>query len=259
MFRPRLWLPFLLFAIIALLVIWVLSKPFLPVIGPFVSSLSKYITGTERVVHYPDSFILLPMVFGWVSLVLSVLFESVLIGTAFLMFTGYYRSEAISLGQALSSAFRKYIQIFLIWLIILAVLVLVFRYVPNLFESMIAGSKRKALVFDVGLRMSAGVIVTAMLQYALPAILIDGDRFFSAIGLSFRTFFKNAISSYILAAVPVIISLPFTTALNFPMSLSAKFSPELVFYALVGSIIASMIASFISVSTVLRFYWEYAE
>lgn len=259
MFRPRLWLPFLLYAILSLVVLWVFSKPFMPVLGPIVANISEFITGSERVVHYPDNYILLPMTYGWASIVLSVFVEVLLVGAAFIMFAGYYQAEPVGFGASIRDASRKYLQIFLLWLILSAIFIVLLTFVPRLFEPLIEGSRKRALVFNVGLKMSAGVVVTAMLMYVLPAILIDGERFFAAIGISIRTFFKNVISSYIIAAVPVLISLPFSSALDFPLAITTKFSPELVLYTLAGGVIANMIASFVFASTVLRFYWEYAE
>ncbi len=259
MFRPRLWLPFLLYAILSLVVLWVFSKPFMPVLGPIVANISEFIAGSERVLHYPDNFIMLPMTYGWASIVLSVFIEVLLVGAAFIMFAGYYQAEPAGFGGAVGAAARKYLQIFLLWIILSAIFILLLSFVPRLFESLIEGSRKRALVFNVGLKMSAGVIVTAMLMYVLPAILIDGERFFAAIRISIKTFFKNVISSYVIAAVPVLISLPFSSALDFPLAITTKFSPELVLYTLAGGVIANMIASFVFVSTVLRFYWEYAE
>ena len=114
------------------------------------------------------------------------------------------------------------------------------------------------MAFNFGIRLFGSGIL-AMFMYVLPYILIDGERFVAALGKSVRTFFRNFVSSYVLAVVPYLLVLPLSAALFDPVLIVTRFSPELVLYLLIGQIVANMIASFVFASSVLRFYWEYAE
>jgi len=258
MFSFRLWTPFLIFALISLVVVLLFANPFIPVIGPLVSGLAEFIGGSEAVSHYPDLFVFLPKTYGWVTLVLSVFLEILFIGAGFLMFTAYYRNERIGFGKAVSGASKKYFQIVAVWLFYYVILLLLLTFLPKLFDPLIGGSPRRTMAFSVLLRL-AGTFLLAMLMYVLPYLLVDGERLLTAIGRSIKTCFKNPFSSYTLALIPYLLMLPLSIALFSPATIVRKFSPELVLYLIIVEIVVNMIASFIFVSSVLRFYWEYAE
>jgi hypothetical protein len=258
MFSPRLWTPYFLFAIVSTLLLILLVNPYLPVLGPAMASLAQFITGTEAVVHYPDMYALLPRTYGWESLVLSVILEALLIGTGFVIFSKYYRGERPAFGASLVIAKGKYFHIAAIWLFYTVVFLLLLMYLPRLAGSLIEGAPKRIMAFNFAVRI-LGSGILAMFMFAIPYILLDSVRFFSALGRSIKTFFKNFFSSYVLAVVPYLLVLPLSAALYDPVLLVKKFSPELVFYLLIGQIVANMLASFVFVSSVVRFYWEYAE
>ncbi|MBU1319171.1 MAG: hypothetical protein KKG33_11110 [candidate division Zixibacteria bacterium] len=258
MFSFRLWTPFFLFAILSLALALVLTNPYLPVIGPIMTGIAEFITGTEAVAHYPDLYALLPQTHGWQTLILSILIEALLIAVGFIMFSGYYRNERIGFGAALGAAKGKYFQVLAIWLFYSVVFLLLLIFLPRLFDPLIGGSPRRTMAFNFGIRLFGSGIL-AMFMYALPYILLDGEKFVAALGKSVRTFFRNFVSSYVLAVVPYLLVLPLSAALFDPVLIVRRFSPELVLYLLIGQIVANMIASFVFASSVLRFYWEYAE
>jgi hypothetical protein len=258
MFSPRLWIPYLLFALVSLLLLLLFANPFLPGVGQFFAWLAQSIAGTPAVTHYPDLYVFLPRTYGWVIVVVSVFLEAVLIGAGFLMFSGYYQRERIGFGKAFRQAKEKYIQVTAVWLFYTVVFLAMLMVLPKLFDSLIGGSPRRMMAFNVALRL-AGSAVLAVFMYVIPYVLLTGERFSAAIGKSVKTFFKNIVSSYMLAVIPYLIVLPFTVALFDPFMLVRKFSPEIVLYLIIGETIANMLASFVFVSSVLRFHWEYAE
>ena len=258
MFSVRLWTPYFIFALVSVLMAWLFTKPFLPVIGPCVTEVAVFIAGTEAVLHYPDLYGFLPSVFGWTNILFSILLEVLLIGTGFIMFAGYFKHERVGFFSALGAAKGKYFQLVAMWLFYTAVFLLLLFYIPKVFESRIAESPRAILALHILLRF-VGYVILAMFMYVLPYILLDRERFISSLANSVRTFFKNIFSSYIIAVVPYLIALPFSVMLSNPFLIVRKFSPELVFYLITGEIIANMFASFIFTVTLLRFYWEYAE
>ncbi len=258
MFSPRLWLPFFLFALISLGIAWLLINPFMPVLGPVISGVSKMITGTDAIAHYPDLYVLLPQTYGWVTLVASVLLEAMLIAAGFLLFSGHYKHERVGIGAAFSGAAKKYLQVVTVWLFYTLVFLALIIYMPKLFDSFIGGSPRRTLAFHILLRF-VGSGILAMFMFVVPYVVLDSLKFKTAVTKSIRTFFKNPISSYTLALVPYLLVLPFTMVLFDPMLIVRKFSPELIFYLIAAEIVVAMIANFVFTSTVLRFHLEYAE
>ncbi len=258
MFSPRLWFPFFLFALISLGIAWLLINPFMPVLGPAISSVSKMITGTDATAHYPSIYVFLPMTYGWVTLVASVLIEALLIATGFLLFSGHYKHERVGIGAAFSGASGKYLQVVTVWLFYTLVFLAMTHFLPKLFDSLIGGSPRRTLAFHILLRF-VGAGILAMFMFVVPYVVLDSLKFKTAVARSIRTFFRNPVSSYILALVPFLLVLPFTLALFDPLTIVRKFSPELIFYLISGQIVVSMIANFVFTSTVLRFHLEYAE
>ncbi len=258
MFTLRLWLPFFLFALLSFAIVWLLTNPFMPVLGPVIAGVSKLITGSDAITHYPEIYVLLPMTYGRIALVLSVLIEALLVGSGFLLFSGHYRHERLRVGGAIRGAAKKYPQIVAVWLFYTIVFLAMIIYLPKLFDSFIGGSPRRTLAFHILLRF-VGSGILAMFMYVVPYVVLDSLKFTTAIGRSIRTFFRNPFSSYFLALVPYLLTVPFTLALFDPMMIVRKFSPELILYLISAEIVVSMIANFVFTSTVLRFYWEYAE
>lgn len=259
MFSVRLWTPFLLFAILSFIVLWLFAHPYFPVLGSVFSTLAHWITGSEGVAHYPDLYAYLPNTWGMSIIVLSVIMEVALVGSGFLLLAGYYRREKTSFSVALSGAMSRYFAIFLIWLSLTLVFMAILLYVPKLFDPLVGGSPRRTLALKVGLHFTIIPLIQALLMYALPNILIDGQKLMAAVGSSMRTFLRNIVSSYVIALIPGAIALPFMLAVSRPDMIVTKFYPELVLYLIVGQIVTNMIASFVFASTVIRFNWEFAE
>lgn len=254
----RLWTPYFLFALLSVALALLLTNPYLPVIGPILAAIAKFLTGSEAVWHYPDLYALLPQTHGWLTLILSVVLEALLIAAGFIMFSGHYKNAKIGFGAALGTARSKYFQIVAIWLFYSLVFLLLLIFLPKLFDPLIGGSPRRTMVFNFGVRL-LGSGILAMFMYVLPYILLDGEKLLGAVGRSVRTFGRNFISSYVLAVVPYLMVLPFSATLFDPALVVRRFSPELVLYLLIAQIAANMVASFVFASSVLRFYWEYAE
>ena len=258
MFSIRLWIPYSLFALLSLIILWLFAHPHFPLLGSAFSGLAEFITGNEAVAHYPDLYVLLPRAHGWSAVFLGVFLEVLLVGAGFVMFSAYYGREKTSFMSALSRAKNRYIQLVTVWLFYTVVFLVLLLILPKLFDPLIGGSPRRTLAFGVGVRL-LGSVILAMFMYVLPSILIDGEKFMVAVRKSLRTFSDSMISSYVIAIVPYLIVLPFTIMLYNPALIVIKFYPELILYLLAVEIIANMFSSFIFTSTVLRFHWEFAE
>ena len=208
MFSIRLWIPYSLFAFLSLIILWLFAHPHFPVLGSAFSEIAKFITGNEAVTHYPDLYVLLPKAHGWSSIFLGVFLEVLLVGAGFVMFSAYYRREKTSFVSAFSRAKSKYSQLVTVWLFYTFVFLVLLLVLPKLFDPLIGGSPRRTLAFGFGVDL-LGYIVVAMLMYVLPNILIDGEKFWTAVRRSLRTFSSSMISSYVIAVIPYLIVLPF--------------------------------------------------
>jgi len=259
MFSLRLWIPYLLFAVASIIILWLFAHPYLAVLGPVFTGIAKFFTGgNEAVAHYPNLYVFLPKVNGWASVILGVFLEVLLVGAGFVMFSAYYRRERVSFSSAFAAAKGRYSQLVTLWLFYTVVFLLLLLVLPKLFDPLIGGSPRRTLAFGIGIRF-LGSIILAMFMYVLPNILVDSEKFTAAVRRSLRTFAGSMFSSYVIALVPYLIVLPFTIMLYDPILIVTKFYPELIFYLIAGQIVANMFAGFIFTSTVLRFHWEFAE
>lgn len=258
MFSVRLWGPYFAFAVISVVILWLLSNPHLPLLGPAIATVAKWIAGSDSFLHYPDHYVLLPKVYGWVTVVCSIIIEVVLIGAGFLMFFEHYNRKRVSFFSALGRAKARYFQLVAVWLFYSVVFLLFLIYLPKLFDPLIGGSPRRTLAFGIGVRF-LGSLVLAVFMYVLPNLLIDGEKLVVSVRRSIRTFGASMFSSYVIALVPYLIVLPFTIVLHDPVLIVTKFYPELVFYLIVGEIVANMFAGFVFTSTVVRFHWEFGE
>lgn len=257
--RPRLWLPFFLYASLQVVVLLVcrnyVNPAIYPTISPLVSLLGE--AKAELFRHYPGLFLLLPYVFQWGKIAVGIVFEGLAAGaTAVLFVRAFTFSRATE--WRLSYAFSKWPQLLLTWTLITAVLFAINWYLPRLFEDVISGSSRRMALFDLSLGLLT-VAVYCVFIYAVPAIVVYKENVFRALGTSLSLFARYPIFSFFLALIPYLLTLPTSFLANKSDIVVIKFSPEIVFYILLAGIIVDMVVNYLVTGAVVKFLVEEQE
>ncbi|UCD94709.1 MAG: hypothetical protein JSU69_01265 [Candidatus Zixiibacteriota bacterium] len=254
--RFRLWLPFFLYAVLQivllLLCVSYVNPRLYPVLSPLVSLLGQ--RNAEMFGHYPELYLLLPYVFQWGKLFLSIIFEGLAIGLTSALFVIAFHSKGRP-RLKLSPVFARWPQLLITWAVITGVIYLVNWLVPEIFSEYLQGSPRRVVIFEMVMRI-IGVIIYAVFVYAVPAIIVRGEGIVRALKTSVSYFAGHPFFTFLLVLIPFLFTLP-TTYLSAKAGIVVtKFSPELMFYILLGAIIVDMVINFVLTGAVVKFLVE---
>ena len=252
-FKLKLWLPFIVYALLQIIVLIVCRSYVNPYIYPILSPIVSLIEGNNAQLfgHYPGLFLLMPSVMQWLRLALGILFEGLAIGLTAVLFIRQFGTGNETMPR-LSATFSKWPQLLIVWTIITAIIVALNLILPKLLAGFLIGSPRRIAVFDVALRL-LGVIIYSIFIYAVPSIIVYKNSIMGAFRTSLSFFARFPIFSFFLAFLPFILTVPTTYFADKANLIVSKFSPELVFYVLLAGIIIDMIVNYIMTGTVVKF------
>jgi len=203
--------------------------------------------------HYRGHFLLLPYFFEWAKIVLSVLFEGLVLGAAAILF--YERFVQVDEDDRFSfrSLSRSWLFLSIGFVIINGALLGASQLMSALLNDFIRYSPRRILAFNWVLIPAMYAVILGMLLYVLPAVAVYRENVFAAVGRSVRLFFRNPIVSVLMAAIVVLPPLIVSSLISNPATIVDKFSPELVFWLLTLALVVDVIANFLWMGMSVRF------
>lgn len=219
-FKPGIWFPFFILAILQVIALYGLAKFYLPgwynIIFPVLSSFLP-----PEVFHYPQYYLALPAIYsGFDNFILGPTAWVVLSAVAVYKLAGYHTGEKFSLGEGFRSAFRAYLPLLIFWAIETA-LVLIVILVPSwLIADLVKGSPNRKMAVKLGLQV-VGFGVSAFLIYTIPGIIIARKGLRSAMFNSLSLCWKNFFLTFFIIFIP---GLP-KAILNLVLS---EFSPRII-------------------------------
>jgi hypothetical protein len=171
-FRFSWWSPFFLYAIFQmagfLALLWYYVPGLSVIIYPILSAFMP-----SSVFHYPQYYLALPSLYAtYESFLLGITVWIILTATAVYRLAGIYAGKLPGLKDGIARALRSYLPLLGVWLL-QTVLVIAILYIPNLLlKDMMAGSPKFSAVINVFFEL-IGLVVTSMLIYSVPGIIID--------------------------------------------------------------------------------------
>ncbi len=203
--------------------------------------------------HYRGHFLLLPYFFEWAKIVLSVIFEGLVLGAAAILF--YERFVQVDEDDRFSfrSLSRSWLFLSIGFVIINGALLGSSQLLSALLNDFIRYSPRRILAFNWVLIPGMYAIILGLLLYVLPAVAVYRENVFAAVGRSVRLFFRNPITSVLMAAIVVLPPLVVSSLISNPATIVDKFSPELVFWLLTLALLVDVIANFLWMGMSVRF------
>jgi hypothetical protein len=254
---PAILLPFIIFILfefLALTVIYLAPRmPLRTVLGPAIRTFYG-----ERFLHYPHNFLLLPTLYGLSKIVLIVVLGSLLTGTAVALVTQAYQNKLPKLAVAFKTALKKYILLFIVVFIICAL----FYFFTGQFTVLFFKALRRCqflytrlipwrLPITIIINFSYALLIQSAFIYAIPAIMIDNQKSFGAIGKSFIFFKKFFFTTLILIGLPMLMYLPIIILHQNTIYLIDKLFPEFILLVVILGIILNslIIDSIVTIST----------
>ncbi|HEX9912097.1 MAG TPA: hypothetical protein VGB01_02490 [candidate division Zixibacteria bacterium] len=251
--KPLLWLPFVLYALIQILLLLALVNFYSPLLSwTFIPLIKKFIG--EFALHYPVYFLFLPKIFSRANLLLGGIIGSFTIGWGtYLFFSFFLPDNRIKLTEGIKVAFSKYLLLLGVWAIETIVLLGWFFLISRVGRGFLGGSFKRELAFEL-LSLGSGLIFYGFFAFTISAIVLSGRNIISALGLSLSIYKRNFFSTYFFVLLPNLLTFPFAFLNRRAALLISKFNPEIVFLILVLEIFVSMLANYILISTLTRFY-----
>lgn len=243
--HPAILIPFAIFAFfefIALTVIYLAPRmPLRTVLGPPIRTFWG-----ERFLHYPHNFLLLSTVNNLSKMFLTVVFGSLLTGTAVALVAYIYHKKQLKSTAAFKTALKKYIPLFIIVFIISALFYIFTNQFTNIFFKILKASHFlyvKLIPWRMPILITLNFLFALLIQsafvYAIPAIIIDNEKLFRAIFRSFRFFKKFFITTIILTGMPMLMYLPIIILHQNTIFIMDKLFPEFILLVLIFGIALS--------------------
>ncbi|UCD16874.1 MAG: hypothetical protein JSV44_10510 [Candidatus Zixiibacteriota bacterium] len=250
----RLWLPFLLYAILQFLVLLACRYYTHPALYSILSAPVSLLGERQAEIfsHYPGLFILLPTVVQWGKLLIGVIFEGLIIGIGSVLFMRRFDSAGTGPEDRVSAAFSRWMLLQVVWVAITIILLLINWLLPTMLSEYLILSPRRQFVFGIMLRLIT-VFAFSVFIYAVPSVMVYKNSIAGALKGSVLLFSRYPIFSFFLALVPYLLSVPVSYLLENTPAIVNKFAPVLVFYILTVGIIIDMIINYFVTGTVVKF------
>ncbi len=203
--------------------------------------------------HYRGHFLLLPYFFEWAKIVLSVLFEGLVLGAAAILF--YERFVQVDEDDRFTfrSLSRSWFFLAIGFVIINGALLGFNELLSAMLRPVIQYSPRRVLAFNWIIVPGMYAVILGMFLYVLPAVAIYRENVLAAIGRSIRLFFRNPVTSVLTAAIVILPPLILSNLIANPTTIVDKFSPELVYWLLLLGLIIDVAANFLWMGMSVRF------
>lgn len=261
--EPRILIPFFILAVCETLLLWILANsPHFPFSFVFAPPIRR-IWG-DIYLHYPYIFELLPRIFYFMKIVLSIFVGSLTTGMAIHLILASDKNEPIDLKKTFFFVFKRYLSLMLLAAVLFITVHFVMKQPAIIFFNYFKAGHAKLLFlgpkFWFGMFLPAvsffmAVVLQAIFVYSFPYVVIKGKKFLVALVLGVKLFLKNWLKTLVVVTIPMLLYIPVTMLRNNSAVLADKFSPEIVVSVLfVGIIIGTVVVdALVTIVTTLLF------
>ena len=244
--------PLLLYFVFKLIVIILYARG-----GPGIldSFWAFFLSGLDAggVGHYPQRFLLFPLLMGRLDIALDILLHVVAQGTTVLLIASAIGGKPLGLTGSFGRTMKRYWHLAGVMLVA-TVLILAAAKLPAVPSHLGWIARNRHFVAGGGIIL--GIVVQAFFLYAVPFVLLNGESFFKAIDKSFRFARRRYLLALTLAAVPFVVTVP-TFLLGFKaQAISLRLFPELLMHIQILGEIMKMISAYILVGGVTVIHIE---
>lgn len=248
--QPVLLLPFCIFAFLELLTLILLyyfpRMPLKSLFGPPITTLWG-----ERFLHYPLNFLLLPKLFSFARMALSIVAGSLLTAVAVAIVSDIYHKKHIKLKSVFLLALKKYPACFIVVFTFTVSFFFLSRFITTLLYRYFMSGHTRLLFLKAQLWLGPilyafnfllGVFIQAAFVYAIPALIIDNKKLLRSISLSVRVLKRNFISTIVIVGAPLLAYIPISLLSAKGAFLINQIFPEVILViAAAGIVVASLV------------------
>ncbi len=261
--EPKVLIPFAIFAGVEVITLYLLASsshfPVNIVLGPPI----RRIWG-EIYLHYPFIYELLPRIFYYANMVVSVVVGSVTSGMAVYMVFLFKKKEKPALRPVFFTVLKRYASLFILTVILFSAVhflmkqpafILVKYFRARHVKLLFLGPKFWFNVFLPVLNFILAVVLQGLFVYSIPYVVIKGKKFLSALISGMGLFFRMALKTLLVVIVPMCLYIPMTMLRSHLGFLADKFAPESIVVVLfLGILVGTIIVDcLITIATTLLF------
>jgi hypothetical protein len=207
----------------------------------------------EYYLHYPQSYIGLPVTGSAARVVVEVILAPLVVGWcawALRYRLDHHRASAAELWR---HAGRNYPALFVFGLLQVAVWLLAYGLPLAKLDSSSLLSYRSQWAVSL-LGGALPMLILAPLFYTVPHLVIQESGLGAAMAESWRRFRKRWLMTLFLSAIPWMVGLPFTQALQRSSRLANLLRPELILVVMAVQVLVSVFAFFFVLDVAMRIY-----
>jgi len=244
----RVFYPFIGLAFLQILALYFLFLAPRPPISTVLAPIVRAFWG-ENFLHYPFNFILLPKLYNYAEIILSVIVGAAMTGMTVDLVRQAKKRIPPGLKAGLKNSFKRYLSLIGVWIVTFILVSVVFRVPQFIMSKYHIGAtsslfsqwnvSRLLLVVSV----LVGLMIEALFVYAIPSIMLEQKRTWKAIARSFSLAKRNFLVTFIVVSVPMIfVILMGFVKRKIPMLIDKTF-PEITLWIMIIGIIISMLAN----------------
>ncbi|MCK4237107.1 MAG: hypothetical protein KAX38_08290 [Candidatus Krumholzibacteria bacterium] len=196
---------------------------------------------SDQLSRCPAHLVLMPAILGRFDMVLGVFVQVIFDGATILLVASAFRKTLPSLKAGFSGAVKKYPH--LVGVMLLASLgILIGTNLPGIIAGHLSWSSRFGITAAAAL---LGLVVQALFVYALPLVLLDRHRTIRGVGESFKIALHSIIKTFLLVALPFILTLPTMLLESKAEMIALRLSPDFMIYIHVAGEIMQVISTYL--------------
>ena len=230
--------------------------PLLKIAGPLLTYYHRV-----HYLHYPANFIFLTKLNNHLNLVLGIILVSFFSGWAVYLINNQIMKKPLELGQGFKAALARYFSLLMVWLIVMAIAIGLFKGEGILLRKYFAVHPvflkfnfRQIVQMFIYINLLLASLINTIFAFAVPGIMLEKKGFFKSIIRSFRLMKTLFLPAFILVTVPSLLILPISLLkYNLPR-LMLKFFPEVTMIILALSIVVVFIIDAVVLTSVTTLF-----
>lgn len=209
----------------------------------------------ELYLHYPANFLLLPRLFNYGNIIISLFIGSLMTGMMVIMVYQANKNVIPGRRSSFKKSIKKYLTLVAVWVVAFILVSIVFRGPKFLISKYYFHNTGFFTRWNV-LRMAfiGGILISLLVEmffaYAVAAVMIENKRIWRAIGKSFSVARRFFLTTFILVAIPTFFIF-LVTILKWKIpQLMKQFFPEITLYILGLGIGVSLLINYLVTTSV---------